>query len=160
MTTESKGETGGMDPGDDEALWALLGRQEPPAKAGPYFARRVLRQITEEPPGGWWQRVWRVWSLAPRHTAAWSGAFALGVLCLSAVLTLPLTRPTVTRVAVTKDTAEFSTAASPVPADAAEAPESTDEVAPVQDAEVIADLDNLLSREESRLWTEDDTARF
>ncbi len=33
-----------------------------------------------------------------------------------------------------------------------------EEVAP-QDVEVIADLDNLISREESRLWT-DDTARF
>ena len=31
-----------------------------------------------------------------------------------------------------------------------------------QDVEVIADLDNLLKHEESRLWTEDDpaTARF
>ncbi len=29
-----------------------------------------------------------------------------------------------------------------------------------QDVEIIADLDNLLSHEESRLWTEDDTARF
>ena len=29
----------------------------------------------------------------------------------------------------------------------------------VQDAEVIADLDNALQREESRLWTED-SARF
>ena len=160
MTTESKGEAGGLDPGDDEALWTLLGRQEPPAKASPYFARRVLREIAEEPRGGWWQRVRQVWTLSPRQTAAWSGAFALGVLCLSAVLTLPLTHPTVTRVAAAKEPAEFATAASPVPADAAAAPDPADEVAPMQDAEVIADLDNLLSREESRLWTEDDTARF
>ena len=37
---------------------------------------------------------------------------------------------------------------------------SSEPVVTAQDVEVIADLDNLLSREESRLWTEDDTARF
>ncbi len=160
MTTESKGEMGGMDPGDDEALWALLGRQEPPVKASPYFARRVLREIAEEPHGGWWQRVRQSWTLAPRHAAAWSGVFALGVLCLSAVLTLPSGRSPVARVTATTLAVEFSTPASAVPATATDAPDSNEEAAPVQDAEVIADLDNLLSREESRLWTEDDTARF
>ena len=160
MTTESKGEAGGMDPRDDEALWALLGRQEPPTKAGPYFARRVLREITEEPRGGWWQRARQIWTLAPRYTAAFSGALALGVLCLSAVLTLPSGRSPISRVAASTDAVGFSTPAGLVPAPATDAPDFAQEVAPVQDEEVIADLDNLLSREESRLWTEDDTARF
>ena len=157
MTTEGKDETGGLDPGDDAALWSLLGRHEPPVKVSPYFARRVLREIAlEEPPsGGWFGRLRGAWSLLPRHTAVWSGALAFGMLCLSAVLTIPANRPPVSRPAAVSGS------------DAVEVPAPLAEVAPlanalpVQDDEVIADLDNLLSREESRLWTEDpDTARF
>lgn len=158
MSNASKGETGGLDPWEDEALWTLLGRREPPALAGPSFARRVLRRIAEEPRGGWWQRARRVWTLTPRHAAAWSGAFALGVLCLSAVLTIPASRPTASRAARTTDAVEFSTPADAIPSEEASAP--VEETSPVQDAELITDLADLLSREESRLWTEDDTARF
>ena len=87
-----------MDPRDDEALWNLLGRQSPPVKASPYFVRRVLREIAFDDGrhGGWWSRVRRVWTLPPRHTAVWSGALALGVLCLSAVLT-PVSHPPTVR---------------------------------------------------------------
>lgn len=149
-----------MDPRDDEALWNLLGRQEPPVKVSPYFARRVLREVAlaEERRGGWSLRLRRWWHLPSRHAAAWSGAFALGVLCVSAVLTLPANRPPVAHpaAAVAPSADEPSALVSVMPsADASGA------VAPVQDEELIADLDNLLNREESRLWTEDtDTARF
>ena len=63
-----------------------------------------------------------------------------------------------------------ATRAEPAPADAlaetdpgqvVSATPAPEPVVTAQDVEVIADLDNLLSREESRLWTEDDsTARF
>ena len=163
MTTESKDRAGAMAPGDDEALWNLLGRHTPPAKAGPYFARRVLREIAldEERRGGWSLR--RFWALPSRHAAAWSGALALGVLCLSAVMTMPASRPPVTlrpTAIATVDPEPLSAPVSMIPSAAPQA-DALEEVAPVQDEEVIADLDNLLSREESRLWTEDtDTARF
>ncbi len=162
MTTDGKDETGGMDPRDDEALWNLLGRHEPPAKASPYFARRVLREIALDEPrgGGWFGRLRRFWTLTPRHTAVWSGALAFGMLCLSAVLALPIVRPTVARVTVTTGAAAFSTPVSVAPATEVAVSNLAEETAPAQDVELITDLDNLLSREESRLWTEDDTARF
>ena len=168
MTNESKAGADGLDPRDDEVLWNLLGKQTPPVKPGPYFARRVLREValTEERRGGWSTFLRRLWLPTPRHTAAWSGAFALGVLCVSAVLTIPASRPPFTRSAAADFPAE---AAAPAVAPAADAflpsapePKPLAEAAPAaQDVEMIADLDNLLDREESRLWTEDsDTARF
>ncbi len=160
MTTESKGETGGMDPGDDEALWTLLGRQEPPAKVSPYFARRVLRETAGEPRVGWWRRVRPVWTFTPRHTAAWSGAFALGALCLSAVFTIPTNPPARTHQARETYAVEFTMPDSMAPAVPTETSAPAEETSPAQDVELITDLDNLLSREESRLWTEDETARF
>lgn len=160
MITESRGQAGGLDPSDDEALWALLGRQEPPVNASPYFVRRVLRELPGVPPGGWWQRVRRVWTFAPRYTAVCSGVFALGVLCLSTVLKLPSGHPPMRRAAATTYAVEFSAPANGIPSVAAETPAWAEEAVPAQDVELIADLDNLLSREESRLWTEDDTARF
>ncbi len=170
MSTESKDQTGGMDPGDDEALWNLLGRQEAPVKASPYFARRVLREVAlaeeRRDGGGWSAGLRRFWVLPSRHAAAWSGAFALGVLCISAVWTLPASRPPVAHpapavaVATVTDAVELPGQAGLVP-DAVPDASPLEGAAPVQDAELIADLDNLLSREESRLWTENtDTARF
>ena len=169
MNTEGKAETG-LDAQENEALWNLLGRHASPVKVSPYFARRVLREVAleEQRGGGWVQRLRRFWVFAPRHTAVWSGAFALGVPCLSAVLTMPGSHPSVVPAAAQAvvEPAEVSAAAEvsgPAEASAAAGSES-DRVADassVQDEEVIADLDNLLSREESRLWTEDtDTARF
>ena len=166
MTTEGKDETDGLDPRDDEALWSLLGRHEPPAKASPYFARRVLREVAldEQPQGGWTARLRRFWTPTPRHTAVWSGAFALGMLCLSAVLTIPASH----RPLVRSSTVAEATVAPTEPAPSAAATGSNRQeterfadAAPVQDEEIIADLDNLLNREESRLWTEDtDSGRF
>ncbi len=166
MTTNGEDGTGGMDPEDDGALWSLLGRQEPPVKASPYFARRVLREIAldeQQPRRGWAVRLQRFWTLTPRHAAVWSGAFALGMLCLSAVLTIPASHPPMVRSTAmpeaTVDPAEIAT-----PADTTAAGQESGGLAdapPVQDEEIIADLDNVLNREESRLWTEDtDTGRF
>ena len=164
MNTEGKADKGGFDPEEDEALWNLLGQHASPVKVSPYFARRVLREIAleEQGGGGWVQRLRRLWVFAPRHTAVWSGAFACGVLCLLAVLTRPGNHPTVAPAAA-QAAVDPAEASAPIDASAAAGQES-DRVADassVQDEEVIADLDNLLSREESRLWTEDtDTARF
>ena len=164
MSTESKDGAGGLDPGDDEALWSLLGKQAPPVTASPYFARRVLREVArdEERRGGrWLLRVRRFWTPTPRRAAVWSGTFALGALCLSAVLMIPASRPPVAQPPAASAYAVESSA--PVDAPPPTAPEAApqEEAAPAQDAELIADLDNLLNREESRLWTEDtDTARF
>ena len=169
MSTESKDQPGGMDPGDDQALWKLLGRQEAPVKASPYFARRVLREVAlaeERRGGGWAAGLRRFWAPPSRHAAAWSGAFALGMLCMSAVWILPANRPSMVHpaaavAAVTAtDAGELPLPAGLVPSAAPDA-DPLEQVAPVQDVELIADLDNLLSREESRLWTEDtDAARF
>ena len=49
--------------------------------------------------------------------------------------------------------------AAPEPEASAAQPVAAARESAPEDAEVIADLDNVLQREESRLWTED-TARF
>ena len=162
MSTEGKDETDGLDPRDDEALWNLLGRHEPPVKVSPYFARRVLREVAlgEQSPAGWSARWRRFWTLTPRHTAVWSGAFALGVLCLSAVLTIPASPRSLVHSSTVLAPAELATPAAATGSGGQETERFAD-AAPVQDEEIIADLDNLLSREESRLWTEDtDAGRF
>ena len=66
--------TDGLDAGDDAALWDLLGRAEPP-KVGPYFARRVLREVSlqaESPAATWWQpaALWRAAFVAGTPVAA------------------------------------------------------------------------------------------
>ena len=154
-----------MDLREDEALWNLLGRQAPPVEASPYFARRVLREVAlaeERRGGGWPTFLRRLWLPTPRHAAAWSGAFAFGVLCLSAMLTIPASRPPFTGSAASVFPAEASAPAASEFLPSAPEPEPFAEAAPaVPDVETIADLDNLIDREESRLWTEDsDTARF
>ncbi len=166
MNNESKTGSDGLDPKDDEALWDLLGWQAPPVKASPYFARRVLREVAlaEERRGGWAMFLRRFWLPTPRHAAAWSGAFALGGLCLSAVLTIPASRPPLAHPQVTELPVEApapAVAASKLPPPAPEAVPFVEAAPAAQDVEMIADLDNLLDREESRLWTEEsDTARF
>ena len=54
MSNARKDTTDGLDPADDEALWRLLGRARG-TEVSPYFARRVLREVTlfeEEKQGG------------------------------------------------------------------------------------------------------------
>lgn len=163
MTTEGRDEKDGMDPADDQALWALLGRQELPTKVSPYFSRRVLREVTlaeERRATGWWTRVRGMFPVAVFSGRGmwWSGALsglcALVLVCLAHPLrptqTAPVPGVQGTEVAeATPAEMAADTPASPTPQAAV----------PAQDVEVIADLDNILQREESRLWT-DDTARF
>ncbi len=167
MTTEGRDDNDGLDRQDDEALWALLGRQTPPAQAGPYFSRRVLREVAlaeRARSEGWHRRVWR--ALLPtdklfRRTALWSGVFsgacALTLICVSHESWMPRAGTTTRQQAATD--LQPSPAGTPLAATQAGMAVETDAAVPVQEVEVIADLDNILEREESRLWT-DDTARF
>ena len=171
---------------DDDRLWLLLGRAPRPAP-GPYFARRVLREVALHerdaapgsrgvetlPPGSW-----RGWLAGLRR------ALLLAVAPLAALLLLFLglrldegrraVRPAPSgteapaNLAATGETsAPDAVAPSAVATAAPEPPAMTLaaalDAAPddfsAQDVEVVADLDTLLKREESRLWTED-TARF
>ena len=159
MSNERKDTTSGLDPADDAALWRLLGRAREP-QISPYFARRVLREVTlsEEVKRGGRTRGWG-WlaglrgALRRPRAAVWPGAVFVAVFWLSVVLTTntPTRRQDATPAKVSPGNA---LAAAPAARQVAD----VDEVAP-QDVEVIADLDNMISREESRLWT-DDTARF
>ena len=63
--------TDGLDAHGDAALWDLLGRADQP-KAGPYFARRVLREVSlhaEMRASSWW-RLPRLAFLAGTPAAA------------------------------------------------------------------------------------------
>ncbi len=157
MSNERKDTPVGLDPADDAALWRLLGRAREP-QVSPYFARRVLREVTLFEEGkrggsargqGWLAGARRLW-LRPR-AMVWQGAICVGVFWLSVVLTTNTPRHDAPP---TKVSADLALTAAPAGRQVAD----VDGVAP-QDVEVIADLDNILSREESRLWT-DDTARF
>lgn len=153
-----------MDPRDDEALWTLLSQSPSPAKPSPYFARRVLREVAfvEERRAADWTT--RLRGRLPRveftrWTALWSGvlsgACAVVLLFVSRPM-LPVsetTTPPRKAVAVVPEVAE----APVVPAEATVPPHG--DAVPVTEVEVIADLDNILQREENRLWTED-TARY
>ena len=158
MSNERKDTTDGLDPADDAALWRLLGRAREP-EVSPYFARRTLREVTlfeETRRGGGRVRGWG-WlaglrgALRGPRAAVWPGAVVVAVFWLSVVLTTNTPAPRRAPVPA-KGTAALAT----TPADLQVA--DVDGVAP-QDVEVIADLDNMISREESRVWT-DDTARF
>lgn len=158
---------------DDAALWRLLERAPRPGPVSPYFARRVLREVgtLEENrpaagPGapGWLARWWQGWHGQARGVFAG----ALGAVALLAVGSnvTPWHRqaPPVVRTAAAAQAAA-ATPAENDPADSnASSPSQTASSEPpvaAQDVEIIADLDNLLSSEESRLWTdEDNTARF
>lgn len=155
MSIEGKQTQDGMEPEDDEALWRLLGRARTP-EAGPYFSRRVLREVAqaEGSPragagiGGWltrWRTAWR-----RPGAAVWPGAVAVAGFWLAVVLTTPSSTPG--GVTFHARPEPVTSVAEPVAVPAAE-----DVVAP-QDVEVIADLDNVITREENRLWAEDTTA--
>ncbi len=164
MTTEGRDDKEGMDPQDDAALWALLGRQTPPAQPSPYFSRRVLRDVTLAQPSraaGWWTGLRRVFPPTfSRRTAVWSGVFsggcALGLFCLSNGAQLPRTVPP-PRGEAAVVASQSSLTGTPLAAAGTEM--TPRDSVPVEEVEVIADLDNILQREESRLWT-DDTVRF
>ena len=74
----------GLDARDDAALWDLLGRAEPP-KVGPYFARRVLREVSLQADlqaAPWWQptALWRARRRLPR--VAFVAGTPVAALCL------------------------------------------------------------------------------
>ncbi len=174
--TDGKHEGTPPEEGDD-ALWRLLERAPKPKPVSPYFARRVLRDVAllaETRPAaggvsGWLARTWQTFRRQP--SLSFAGALAVVALLTVGGVTRYWHAPAMTGI-VAQST--LATPAVPVPEDPAPtdavvdndpAPEGTvalssEPVVTAQDVEVIADLDNLLSREESRLWTEDDTARF
>ena len=169
MSNDGRDETDGMDARDDQALWTLLGRQEPTPKASPYFARRVLREVTlaEERRADGWRRLWsRGWpgGVFGRRSALCSGVISGACATLLLVMVYRGQSPGPARGTPPGETTMAPSAApveslSVAPNSAAIQVEATPAGSPVQDVEVIADLDNALQREESRLWTED-TARF
>ena len=165
----------------EDALWRLLERAPHPKPVSPYFARRVLREVAAlegaRPSTGraahWLARLWPAW----RWTPGAAFASALAVVTLLAVGGVGLSAgrwhtPVSPAVAVrpAPETPDTNFPEQPAPADLVAGPNAnpspsaapaSDPVVTAQDVEVIADLDNVLSREESRLWTEDDnTARF
>ena len=170
MTNDRRDEMDGMDARDDQALWDLLGRHQPTAKAGPYLSRRVLREVAlaeERRAAGWWESlVSRLPRVGFGRRMALCSGVASGV-CAALLLVL-------VHAGRTSGPAVVSARAEDVAVLPVQAAENTPDFSPVsdapvdgasgtkdqvQDAEVIADLDNALQREESRLWT-DDTARF
>ena len=127
----------------------------------------------------WWQAGLPL--LRPPRAAAWPGAFAAAVIYAVTILTTfhdgsnlhvrgvppswqpaapaakPGAQPTLAgngREDTVRET--FPVDESILAADAATAADA-DTLTP-QDAEVIADLDTLLAREETHLWTDDSTA--
>ena len=166
MTNEGRDQTEGMEPRDDQALWALLGQRRPTVEVSPYFARRVLREVAlaeETRTVGWWGRLRGGWSRGTFARRAALGSGLLSGACATLLLVVAHSgqTPQAASVAVVRETVAIQTAAD-VPTVAAEA--RSMDVGPqtkgqVQDVEVIADLDNALQREESRLWAED-SARF
>ena len=171
----------GLDARSDAALWNLLGRADQP-KAGPYFARRVLREVSlhteAQVAARWWQpaALWRVCRRLPRL------AFVVGTPVAALLLLFvglhpgtpgtPVRQaPAATPAVVAAPAASHQEEAAPAPMVAENVPAalpaaSVAVAAPLpeevsaQDVEVIAELDTLLKREQSHLWTDDDTARF
>ena len=174
MTTDGKHEETSLGEDEDAALWALLERAPRPKPVSPYFARRVLREVaalaadrsTAEPVSGWLTRVWRSWHGQSRGVFA--GALGAVALLAAGAGFSPLRW----HAPASSNTARVAPAApAAVEESEGDGPDeeigssslsvvSVESMVTSQDVEVIADLDNLLSREESRLWTEDDTARF
>jgi hypothetical protein len=164
---------------DEQALWALLGRSRP-AGVSPFFVRRVLRDLDAETSGaahaaaaGWFAWLRPAWILAGSTGVL---AVAVGFISFSTLTGVPLPaaghRQVVPPVALAVPTVSIPAAAPGVvsalamagPEVAAVAKDSTavadlgDDLSP-QDVDVIADLDNLVAREETSVWT-DDTSRF
>lgn len=172
MTTEDRDERDGLDPREDAALWTLLGRREPPAPVSPYFSRRVLREVAlagETRRVGWRASLRRLWPVAPgSRRAAWfgglSGAAAGALFCLMGGLGALRTNhasPDRTPPEAAVALAATEDSAAPVGTLPPDTGMLEDKSVPVPEVEVIADLDNILQREESRLWTDDNsTARF
>ena len=112
--------------------------------------REVAALERERPATKWLARIWQGWLRTPGMALAAVTLLAVG----GAGVSLKQWRSPGTTVVVARP----EPAATVSPEAVAEV--QSEPVVTAQDVEVIADLDNVLSREESRLWTEDDTARF
>jgi hypothetical protein len=170
MITDPKNDDAGAETGRDEALWELLGKARP-VRVSPYFVRRVLRDLDagdavadNDLAAGW--RAWLrpAWLLAAGTAAL---AVVIGVVSLPSFPSLPMNgRPVAvaTRVHLPRQVATVPAVlpapAAPAASTSGGAPdvELASDVSP-QDVDVIADLDNLVAREETSVWT-DDTSRF
>ena len=175
MTTDGKHE-GTPQEGEDDALWRLLERARQPKSVSSYFARRVLREVAllenDRPTAlgapHWLARRWRELFRPPG--AAFACVLMAAALTVTGGTQLSSTRQPTPAAdsrpeATNPNAVAVEETASPVVAEDPSNPSptvavSSEPVVTAQDVEVIADLDNVLSREESRLWTEDDTARF
>ena len=127
----------------------------------------------------WWQAGLPL--LRPPRAAAWSGAFAAVVICAASVMmtfsnggsTLRLspasphwqqtapeeeTAPETVTSSADGATFEASLLADRGTAADSAATAADDSTLTQQDAEVIADLDTLMAREETHLWTDDNAA--
>ncbi len=166
----------------DQELWQLLGRAKPP-EVSPYFARRVLRETASlaqtRPAAAVWRGLQAWWQaglplLHPPRAAAWPGAGVAAAICaFTALLTFsngnnlplrtvsPVWQPAASLEArpsnAVVDAALADHSASPTLTIALDAAAAEGTLTP-QDAEVIADLDTLLAREEDHLWTDDSAA--
>ncbi|HEY6070167.1 MAG TPA: hypothetical protein VIU85_02255 [Chthoniobacterales bacterium] len=112
---------------DDQQLWDLLG-QTPPTEVSPFFARNVVRTVREGPQRSGWLRRW----LSPGKIVPATG---LAVAVIAAMLALHRSAPRPLNPA--DDTPDIVAAIDP------------------QDYDVVADLDELISADESNLWDDD-----
>jgi hypothetical protein len=164
MTNDPKHDGGGLEADSDQALWKLLG-QARPVEVSPYFVRRVLRDLdaggaVADGAASRWRSWWR-----PGWMFAGSGAVAAVVIGIFSFSSIPVAQPPSALHRQVASAAPATQAAQAVQPEAAAAPntvaavaEVPDDVSP-QDVDVIADLDNLVAREETNVWT-DDTSRF
>lgn len=160
-------ESGGVDPDDDEALWRLLGRARG-AQVSPFFSRRVVRELARATEkggvtggvGGWLAGLRQ--ALRRPRAAVWPGAVVVATFWVAVVATTSTHAPGRADHRSLPDVSAAGMQAAAGTAAADQEPVApmvaAEDVAP-QDVEVIADLDNMITREENRLWTED-TARF
>ena len=112
---------------DDQQLWDLLGRVQRP-QVSPFFARKVVRRVREQPVRFQRMRVW----LTPGRLAPVAG---LAIAIIATVLTLH----------------------QKAPQSAPESPPDVIAKIDPQDYDVVADLDELLATDENNLWDDDDT---
>jgi hypothetical protein len=108
---------------EDEQLWDLLGKVQPP-QISPFFARNVLRKIRQEPR---WKAAFRAW-LSPRRLVP-----AAAVASIVAAAMIFTHQPRLEQESTAADSDPIA------------------KIDP-QDYEVVADLDDLLASEENNLW--------
>jgi hypothetical protein len=177
MSMDSKNDDRGLEADDDQALWDLLGRARS-VEPSPYFVRRVLRDLdadaagAAESPAGGWRAWWRPGWILAGSTAVLAAAFGLFTLSSIPVAQPPpvvrqpvaavpapgvVAPPAAVPVLDVPDVAAVGVAQA-APAESAAVFQLPADVRP-QDVDVIADLDNLVAREETNAWT-DDTSRF